>query len=90
MVAWITVDGRKHKLGAYGRNVLRRTGRWQRIGGLRSARTYGLAARLGVMKKLGRVKVVFSRRRGERKILALVTDELRASMKQGGIVKCCG
>ena len=32
------------------------------------------------MKKLGEVKVVFSRRRNERKIVALVTDDLGASM----------
>jgi len=35
------------------------------------------------MKKLGEVKVVFSRRRGDRKVLALVTDDDRgASMKK--------
>jgi len=31
------------------------------------------------MKKLGEVQVIFSRRRGERKVLALVTDDLRTS-----------
>jgi len=77
-----TVDGRRHKLGGYGRNVLRRKARWQRIAGLRTARTYRLATRTGWMKKLGKVKVVFSRRRGDRKVLALVTDDLGASMKQ--------
>jgi hypothetical protein len=76
-----TVDGHKHKLGTYGRNVLRRSGRWLRIQGLRSTRQYRLAERVGHMKSLGRVKVVFSRRRGERKVLALVTDDLRASMR---------
>ncbi|NIL99207.1 MAG: hypothetical protein GTO62_19425, partial [Planctomycetales bacterium] len=30
-----TVDGRKHELDSYGRNILRRKARWQRIGGLR-------------------------------------------------------
>jgi len=75
------VDGRKHKLSSYGRNVLRRGGRWFRIAGLRNTRTYRLAERAGQMKKLGDVKVVFSRRRNERKVLALVTDDLRASMK---------
>lgn len=77
----LLVDGRKHKLGSYGRNVLRRSGRWFRITGLRKTRAYRLAERVGQMKKLGEVKVVFSRRRNERKILALVTDNLRASMK---------
>jgi hypothetical protein len=33
------------------------------------------------MKKLGTVKVVFSRRRGESKMVSLVTDDLRASMR---------
>lgn len=78
----LTVDGRKHKLDTYGRNVLRRKARCQRISGLRSTRTYRLASRTGWMKKLGEVKVVFSRRRGERKVLALVTDDLGASMKR--------
>jgi len=75
------VDGRKHKLSSYSRNVLRRGGRWFRIAGLRNTRTYRLAERVGQMKKLGEVKVVFSRRRNDRKVLSLVTDDLRASMK---------
>jgi len=33
------------------------------------------------MKKLGEVQVIFSRCRGERKVLALVTGDLRASAK---------
>jgi hypothetical protein len=33
------------------------------------------------MKKLGEVQVIFSHRPGERKVLALVTDDLRASAK---------
>lgn len=74
-----TVDGRRHKLERYGRNVLRH-GRWHRITGLRSTGSYCLASRTGTMKKLGPVQVVFSRRRNERKIVALVTDDLRASM----------
>jgi SRSO17 transposase len=75
----LTVNGQKKKLGAYGRNVLRRDGQWRRIPGLRKRGTYRLAERIGFMKKLGEVKVVFSRRRNERKIVALVTDDLRAS-----------
>ena len=77
----LLVEGRKHKLSTYGRNVLHRTGRWFGICGLRKTRTYRLAARAGYMSKLGEVKVVFSRRRNDRKVLALVTDDLRASMK---------
>jgi len=34
------------------------------------------------MNKLGAVKVVFSKRRGDRTVVALVTDDLRLSMKK--------
>ena len=75
-----TVEGQKRKLGKYGRNVLGRDGRWRNVQGLRKSGVYRLAERVGFMNKLGRVKVVFSRRRNDRKIVALVTDDLRASM----------
>jgi SRSO17 transposase len=74
-----TVGGQRRRLDRYGPNVVRRSGRWHRVRGLRTTRTYRLAARKGWMKKLGEVQVIFSRRRGERKVLALVTDDLRAS-----------
>jgi hypothetical protein len=76
------VQGQDRKLGRYGRNVLRRGGRWCAIAGLAKTRWYQLAARVGNMKKLGTVKVVFSRRRGDRNLVALVTDDLHASMKR--------
>ena len=69
-----TVVGGKRKLDAYGGNVARRSDRWMRVRGLRSSRQYRLAERVGLMKSLGTVKVVSSRRRGERKVVALVTD----------------
>ena len=75
-----TVNGQKKKLAAYGRNVLARNGRWRSIPGLRKRGTYRLASRTGIMKKLGEVQVVFSRRRNDSKIVALVTDDLGASM----------
>jgi len=75
-----TVNGQKKKLAKYGRNVLARNGQWRKVQGLRKKGMYRLAGRVGFMKKLGEVKVVFSRRRNERKIVALVTDDLRASM----------
>jgi SRSO17 transposase len=77
-----TVDGQqqKKKMEKYGRNVLARNGQWRSVQGLRKSGTYCLASRTGFMKKLGEVKVVFSRRRNERKIVALVTDDLGASM----------
>ena len=75
-----TVDGQKKKLGNYGCNVLGRDGQWRNVRGLRKSGAYRLASRVGFMKKLGKVKVVFSRRRNDRKIVALVTDDLGASM----------
>ena len=73
-------DGQKKKLDQYGRNVLARAGQWRQVPGLRKSGQYLLASRIGTMKKLGLVKVVFSRRRNERKSVALVTDDLGASM----------
>jgi hypothetical protein len=74
-----TIEGQKKKLGKYGRNVLRRNGQWRNIQGLRNSGFYRLASRVGMMTKLGKVKVVFSRRRNERNIVTLVTDDLCAS-----------
>ena len=71
------VDGRSHRLSRYGPNVLRRSGRWNKIAGLKGQREYRVAERIGHLRKLGEVKVVFSRRRGERSVIALVTDDLR-------------
>jgi len=78
----LLIGGVKHKLEKFGRNVLGRQGRWHRIGGLRNSGLYELAERTGQMKKLGEVKVVFSRRRGEHKVVALVTDDLGAPVTQ--------
>ena len=71
-----TVDGRSHHLKTYGPNVLRRSGRWTNITGLHKTHSYRVAGRIGSMKKLGAVQVVFSRRRGDRKAIALVTNDL--------------
>ena len=78
---WFTVGSVKRKLGRYGKNVLRNSGRWCKVRGLRKTRSYRLAERVGALNKLGTVKVVFSRRRGENGQIALVTDNLHASMK---------
>lgn len=75
------ISGGKHKLGSYGRNLLRRKGQWTAIQGLRKRQTYRLAERVGQLSKLGMVKVIFSRRRRETKNIALVTDNLGLSMK---------
>jgi len=78
---WFTIGSIKRKLAKYGRNVLRNSGIWCNITGLRKTKKYRLAERIGKLNKLGMVKIVFSRRKGESKHIAIVTDDLRASMK---------
>jgi hypothetical protein len=78
---WFKVGYVKHKLGKYGRNVLNNSGRWHSITGLHTTKSYCLAQRVGFIKGLGTVKVVFSRRRGEKDCVALVSDDLSASMQ---------
>ena len=78
---WFKVSSVKRKLGKYGRNVLRNSGKWCNIAGLRKTKQYRLAERVGQLNKLGTVKIVFSRRRGESRHIAIVTDELNASMR---------
>ena len=78
---WFQVGAVGRKLGPYGKNVLRRSGCWYNIQGLRKSKVYRVAERIGHLGKLGTVRVVFSRRKGEAKHIALVTDDLNASMK---------
>jgi len=78
---WFTVGSGRRKLGKYGRNVLRNSGEWYKITGLRKTKQYRLAERVGSLNKLGMVKIVFSRRRGESKHIALVTDQLNTLMR---------
>jgi hypothetical protein len=75
------VLGDWHKLATYGRNVLSRSGQGCVVAGLSSSGPYRVAQRSGHLKKLGQVNVVFSKRKGETKIVALVTDDLRATAK---------
>ena len=78
---WFTAGSVKSKLGKYGRNVLRNGGKWHNVSGLRKTRKYRLAERIGQLNGLGTVKIVFSRRKGESKHIAIVTDDLHASMR---------
>jgi hypothetical protein len=78
---WFQVGSVERRLSKYGRNVLHNSGQWCPITGLRKRKTYLVAERVGCLRKLGTVKVVFSRRKGEAKHIALVTDDLNASMK---------
>lgn len=78
---WFKTDSGRHKLGKYGRNVLNNSGRWVSIPGLRTTQSYCIAQRIGFMKGLGTVKVVFSRRRGDKDCIALIIDDLSTPMK---------
>jgi len=84
-------DGRardKRRLGRYGANVLRRESRLVTVEG----KKYRLAERIGRLSKAGRVKLVLSRRPGERAWIGMVTDCLRWSMKTvlSHYLKCWG
>lgn len=71
-------DGRprdRRKLGKYGPHVLRRDGRPVKVRG----KKYRLAERIGHLKHLGRVKLVFSRRPRDAAWVCLVTNETRWS-----------
>jgi len=78
---WFKTDSGWHKLGKYGRNILNNSGRWVSIAGLRTTRSYCVAQRMGFIKGLGTVKGVFSRRRGDKDCVALITNDLSAPMK---------
>lgn len=78
----LTIEGRSHRLSRYAANVVGRSGKWRSITGLRQTHSYRVAERVGAMKKLGEVKVVFSRRRGDRAIIALVTNDLQRTGKR--------
>jgi SRSO17 transposase len=69
-------DGRdqdKRKLSTYGANALKRLGKWVAHEG----KKYQLAERVGRLSKLGRVKLVFSRRAKEKCWIAMATNETR-------------
>jgi SRSO17 transposase len=69
-------DGRdrdKRNISKYGANVLRREGRLATCRGKR----YRLAQRVGRLSKLGRVKIVFSRRPKEKSWICMATNETR-------------
>jgi len=75
-------DGRpndKKKVGAYAKNVLDRDGSWVSIPGAR--KEHCVAQRVGDMKKLGRVKLAFSRRCQERSRLIVATNNLKYGAK---------
>lgn len=71
-----------HKIGSFGKNILLRSGKWYNIQGLKKTACYKLAYRIGTMKKLGEVKVVFSKRKNDNTVMALVTNDLGLAIKK--------
>ena len=75
-------DGRpndKRRLGKYGANVLQREGRWMQVGDKKQK--HRLAQRVGRLKSLGRIKLVFSRRPRESSWITITTNETRWGMQ---------
>jgi hypothetical protein len=70
-------DRDKRKVGRYGANVLAKDGRQVSVEG----KKHRLAERVGRLSRLGQVKLVFSRRPGERGWIAMATNQLRWGMK---------
>jgi hypothetical protein len=69
-------DGRdrdKRRLSTYGAGALKRLGKWTHHDG----KKYRLAERVGRLSKLGRVKLVFSRRAKEKNWIAMATNKTR-------------
>jgi len=66
-------DRDKRRLSSYGANTLKRLGKWTSHEG----KKYQLAERVGRLSKLGRVKLVFSRRAKEKSWIAMATNETR-------------
>jgi SRSO17 transposase len=67
----------KRKLSRYGANLLRRTGRDVKVKG----KKHRLATRRGQLSRAGRVRLVFSRRPGEKSWIAIATNECRWGAK---------
>ena len=75
-------DGRpndKRKVGKYAKNVLERDGHWVSITG--SRKEHCVSERVGTMSKLGRIKLAFSRRRGEKSRLIIASNNLKFGSK---------
>ena len=70
----------KRTLSQYGKNVLDREGRLTSISG--SKKKHRIAEKVGTMNKLGRVKLAFSRRAGEKTWIILATNNLKWGAKK--------
>ena len=71
---------RKYKVGSYAREYLNRNGSNFKI--LGTSRKYRIAEKVCYLAKVGRVKVVFSRRLGDREIITLATNDVDCSAKE--------
>jgi hypothetical protein len=73
VVALAAMQGGKRKLSTYAAGVFKRAGKWVTL----RNRKYRLAECVGRLSKLGRVKLVFSRRAKEKSWIAMATNETR-------------
>ena len=77
----VFIEGKKRKVGKYGRWIVSREGHAVRLGKDHAAshRRFRAVAFDATLKGHRPVRVVFSRRRGDRKVVALATNDLDAS-----------
>lgn len=72
---------KKRVVSAYGPGVLRYDGREIELPGYRGPQKFRVSERIGILSKVGRVKVVFSQRVRDGAFIVLVTDDLDLSAK---------
>lgn len=75
-------ENNKRVIGSYGPGVLRYQGDEIELPSYRGTTRYRVAERVGVMSRVGRVKVVFSRRLTDDGHIALVTDDVTMSASE--------
>lgn len=69
----------KRKLSEYGPKILKQKGKWTSVSGAK--KTHRLVEKVGTMSKLGRVKLAFSKRTGEKSWLVVVSNNLKYGAK---------
>jgi len=72
---------KKRVVGAYGPGVLRYDGQLIELPGYRGPQKFRVSERIGILSKVGRVKLVFSQRVRDGAFIVLVTDDLDLSAK---------
>lgn len=71
----------KRRLSSYGPGVLRTCGKNIQLPGARKPARFRVATRVGYMRGLGTVQVVFSQRLSDRSFVSLVTDDTELSAR---------